>query len=78
MAHNGTMELGVFGWHMHGMSRSKEQEEKEVVVCSESPRFLVGFEDHVCGEPEGENMRNTSEAYDEEEEDDDLVNTYRN
>ncbi|KAM9471000.1 inositol hexakisphosphate and diphosphoinositol-pentakisphosphate kinase 1 [Clarias gariepinus] len=58
---------------MHGMSRSKEQEEKEVVVCSESPRFLVGFEDHVCGEPEGENMRNTSEAYDEEEEDDDLA-----
>lgn len=56
------------------MSKSKIQEEE---VCREVPHFLVGLEDHVCGELEGGNMRNASEPYDEEEEDDDLVKTLK-
>lgn len=55
------------------MSKSEGQEEEE--VCSEVPHFLVGFEGHVCGELECGNMKNISETYDEEEEDDDLVKT---
>lgn len=53
------------------MSVSEGQEEE---VHIEVPRFLVGFEDHVCEELECGNM-NVSEPYDEEEEDDDLVKT---
>ncbi|XP_060742039.1 inositol hexakisphosphate and diphosphoinositol-pentakisphosphate kinase 1 isoform X4 [Tachysurus vachellii] len=50
------------------MSKSEGQVEEE--VCSKVTRFLVGFEDHTSGELEGENMKNVSETYDEEEEDD--------
>ncbi|XP_053487095.1 inositol hexakisphosphate and diphosphoinositol-pentakisphosphate kinase 1 [Ictalurus furcatus] len=49
------------------MSEGQEEE-----VYREVPRFLVGFEDHVCEELECGNM-NVSEPYDEEEEDDDLA-----
>lgn len=56
---------------MHGMSKSEGQEE----VCGGVTHFLVGFEDHECGELEGGNMKNVTEPYDEEEEDDDLVKT---
>lgn len=56
------------------MSKSEIQEEEEE-VCSDLSHFLVGLEDHACGELEGGNMKNASETYDEEEEDDDLVNT---
>lgn len=56
------------------MSDSEIQEEEEEVCC-EVPHFLVGLKDHACGEPEGGNMRNASEPYDEEEEEDDLVKT---
>ncbi|KAG7329390.1 hypothetical protein KOW79_007564 [Hemibagrus wyckioides] len=52
------------------MSESEGQVEEE--VCSEVTRFLVGFEDHARRELEGGNMKNISEPYDEEEEDDDL------
>ncbi|XP_047658629.1 inositol hexakisphosphate and diphosphoinositol-pentakisphosphate kinase 2 isoform X9 [Tachysurus fulvidraco] len=53
------------------MSKSEGQVEEE--VCSKVTRFLVGFEDHTSGELEGENMKNVSETYDEEEEEDDLA-----
>ncbi|MCJ8734283.1 hypothetical protein PDJAM_G00233650 [Pangasius djambal] len=52
------------------MSKSEIQEEE---VCSEVSGFLLGVEDHVCGELEGGNMKNVSESYDEEEDDDDLA-----
>lgn len=55
------------------MSKSEGQEEEE--VCSKVTRFLVGFEDHTSGELEGENMKNVSETYDEEDEEEDLVKT---
>ncbi|GAA6069175.1 inositol hexakisphosphate and diphosphoinositol-pentakisphosphate kinase 1 isoform X1 [Tachysurus ichikawai] len=53
------------------MSKSEGQEEEE--VCSKVTRFLVGFEDHTSGELEGENMKNVSETYDEEDEEEDLA-----
>lgn len=55
------------------MSKSEGQLEEE--VFSEVTYFLVGFEGHACRELEGGNMKNISEPYDEEEEDDDLVKT---
>lgn len=53
------------------MSKSEGQVEEE--VFSEVTHFLIGFEDHAHGELEGGNMKNISEPYDEEEEEDDLV-----
>ncbi|XP_036424267.1 inositol hexakisphosphate and diphosphoinositol-pentakisphosphate kinase 2 isoform X5 [Colossoma macropomum] len=50
------------------MSKSSGEEE----VHSESPRFLVGFEDHECKE-DSRDMRNNSDVYDEEEDEDDLA-----
>lgn len=55
------------------MSKSGIQEEE---VCSEVPHFMAGLEGHACGELDCGNM-NASEPYDEEEEDDDLVNTLK-
>ncbi|KAL6480507.1 hypothetical protein MHYP_G00115400 [Metynnis hypsauchen] len=53
---------------MHGMSKSSGEEE----VHSKNSRFLVGFEDHECKE-DNRDMRNSSDAYDEEEDEDDLA-----
>uniref|UniRef100_A0A3B1K032 Inositol hexakisphosphate and diphosphoinositol-pentakisphosphate kinase n=1 Tax=Astyanax mexicanus TaxID=7994 RepID=A0A3B1K032_ASTMX len=42
-------------------------------VHSKVPQFLVGFEDNECKEVFRGNMRNSSDLYDEEEDEDDLV-----
>ncbi|KAL7862970.1 hypothetical protein SRHO_G00119540 [Serrasalmus rhombeus] len=50
------------------MSKSGEEE-----VHSKNSRLLVGFEDHECKEEDNRDMRNNSDAYDEEEDEDDLA-----
>ncbi|XP_022539836.2 inositol hexakisphosphate and diphosphoinositol-pentakisphosphate kinase 2 isoform X6 [Astyanax mexicanus] len=54
---------------MHGMSKLTGEEG----VHSKVPQFLVGFEDNECKEVFRGNMRNSSDLYDEEEDEDDLV-----
>ncbi|XP_017545693.1 inositol hexakisphosphate and diphosphoinositol-pentakisphosphate kinase 1 isoform X1 [Pygocentrus nattereri] len=51
------------------MSKSSGEEE----VHSKNSRLLVGFEDHECKEEHNRDMRNNSDAYDEEEDEDDLA-----
>uniref|UniRef100_W5L2A0 Inositol hexakisphosphate and diphosphoinositol-pentakisphosphate kinase n=1 Tax=Astyanax mexicanus TaxID=7994 RepID=W5L2A0_ASTMX len=53
---------------MHGMSKLTGEEG----VHSKVPQFLVGFEDNECKEVFRGNMRNSSDLYDEEEDEDDL------